>query len=64
MDGETLSPDQVEEVSKWPTRAEQISMLVGQILGPGGQLAAQLAGPGGALASQIKQKAEEEGDDE
>jgi len=62
MDGERLSPEQVEEVSKWPSRAEQISLLVGQILSPGAQLASQLSGPGGALVSQIKQKGEEEGE--
>jgi len=60
MDGERLSPEQVEAVSKWPNRAEQLSMLVGQILGPGAQLASQLVGPGGALASQVAQKGEGE----
>ena len=64
MDGERLSAEDVDQVSKWPSRDEQLSLLVGQILGPGSQLAAQLIGPGGALASQIKQKAEEEGDAE
>jgi len=57
MDGEQLSPERVAEISKWPSRAEQLSMLVGQILGPGSQLAAQLTGPGSALASQVKEKA-------
>ncbi len=60
MDGERLSAEQVEAVSKWPNRQEQLAMLVGQILGPGATLAAQLLGPGGALASQIAQKAEGE----
>jgi large subunit ribosomal protein L10 len=58
MDGSKLSKAEIEQVSKWPTRQEQLSMLVGQILGPGARLAAQILGPGGALASQIKQKAE------
>lgn len=58
MDGETLSPERVKEISKWPSRAEQLSMLVGQILGPGAQLAAAIKGPGATLASQIKQKSE------
>jgi large subunit ribosomal protein L10 len=61
MDGERISSDQVAQVSKWPSREEQLSLLVGQILGPGSRLASQLSGPGGALASQIKQKGEEEG---
>ena len=60
MDGEQLSVDRVKEISKWPSRAEQLSMLVGQILGPGAQLAAQLNGPGGQLVSQIKQVGEED----
>jgi ribosomal protein L10 len=60
MDGQHLNADQVREVSKWPSREEQLSILVGQILSPGANLAAQLIGPGGALASQIKQKGEAE----
>ncbi|NLX98006.1 MAG: 50S ribosomal protein L10 [Rhodopirellula sp.] len=60
MSGERLSAAQVEDVSKWPSREEQLSLLVGQILGPGSRLAAQLLGPGGALASQIASRAEEE----
>ena len=57
MDGEQLTPERVAEISKWPSRAEQLSMLVGQLLGPGSRLAAQLTGPGSALASQVKEKA-------
>lgn len=58
MDGERLSPEQIEQVATWPGRAEQLSMLVRQILGPGANLAAQILGPGATLASQIAQKAE------
>jgi large subunit ribosomal protein L10 len=58
MDGEQLSGAQVEEVSKWPSRTEQLSLLVGQILSPGANLVSQLNSVGGALASQIEQKAE------
>ena len=54
MDGESLSAEEVAAVSKWPSREEQLSMLVGQLLGPGGQLVAQLKGPGGQLAAQVK----------
>jgi large subunit ribosomal protein L10 len=59
MDGERLSAEQVLAVSKWPSRDEQLSLLMGQILSPGATLAAQICGPGGALASQVAQKAEE-----
>jgi ribosomal protein L10 len=61
MDGQRLSAAQVKEVSKWPSRREQLSILVGQILGPGATLSAQLLGPGARLASQFKQKGEEAG---
>ena len=61
MDGEALSASDVVAVSKWPSRQEQLSILVGQILGPGATLSSQLIGPGGALASQVEQKAEGEG---
>lgn len=60
MDGEVLSPEDVNAVSKWPSREEQLSLLMGQILGPGATLSAQLLGPGKSLASQVKQKGEEE----
>jgi Ribosomal protein L10 len=61
MDGERLSPEKVKEISKWPNRTGQISILLGQILSPGAQLLSQLASPGGALASQIEKKSKEEG---
>jgi ribosomal protein L10 len=60
MDGEQLDAASVAKVSKWPSRDEQLSMLVGQLLGPGSQLAAQLKGPGGQLAAQIKTIADKE----
>ncbi len=59
MDGERLSAQQVEQVSKWPSRTEQLSILLGQILSPGATLVGQLESVGGALASQIEQKSEE-----
>ena len=59
MDGAKLSAGDVAAVSKWPNRQEQLSLLVGQILGPGASLSVQLLAPGGALASQVKQKGEE-----
>jgi len=62
LDGQTLTAEEVKQVSKWPSREEQLSILVGQILSPGANLVSQLTSVGGALASQIKQKGEEEGD--
>ncbi len=58
MDGDLLDARQVIEVSKWPNRREQLSILVGQILSPGANLVSQLTSPASALASQVVQKAE------
>ena len=58
MGGAALKAGDVEQISKWPSREEQLSILVGQILSPGAKLASQLTSAGAALASQIKQKAE------
>lgn len=60
MDGDCLTADRVKEISRWPNRQEQLSLLSGQFLSPGASLSSQLLGPGGALASQIEKKAEEE----
>lgn len=62
MDGEQLTKERVHEISKWPNREEQLSLLVGQLLGPGSQLAAQLIGPGGAVASQVNEAGEKNGE--
>lgn len=63
LDGESLSPEDVKAVSKWPSRTEMLSTLMGQVMGPGMTLSGQLLGPGKSLASQIKQKGDEEGED-
>jgi ribosomal protein L10 len=63
MGGAALKPEEVEQISKWPTREEQLGILVHQILSPGAKLASQLSSAGAALASQIKQTAEGEPDE-
>ena len=60
MDGEPLSASRVREISRWPSREEQLSLLVGQILSPGANLSSQLLGPGRSLVSQIEQVKEKE----
>lgn len=60
MDGEHLTADRVKEISKWPNREEMLSILIGQILSPGREIAAQLEAPGGALASQVEKIADGE----
>lgn len=62
MDGEQLTADRVKEISKWPNREEQLSILSGQMLAPGGTLVAQLESPGSMLASQIEKKSEGDGE--
>ena len=51
MDGEQLSAEKVKEISKWPNREEQLSILMGQVLSAGGNLLSQANAPGGLLAS-------------
>jgi large subunit ribosomal protein L10 len=58
LDGEKLGSAQAMEVSKWPTREEQIAILLGQILGVGAKLSGQFISFGGKLASQIEKIAE------
>jgi ribosomal protein L10 len=60
MDGEQLTADGVKAVSLWPSREDQIRILLAQILSPGANLSSQLLGPGRSLASQIKEKAKDE----
>ena len=60
MDGDALTAEKVKEISKWPNRVGQISILMGQILSPGGKLLSQLNSPGGKLLSQVKKKSEGE----
>jgi len=60
MEGEKLTPEKVTEISKWPNRAGQISIVLGQILSPGSKLLSQINAPGGKLLSQVKKKSEGE----
>lgn len=60
FDGESFQAPRIAEMSKWPNRVEQLSILAGTILGPGANLAAAIKGPGSTLAGQVKQKSEEE----
>lgn len=58
VDGQKIDDREVAEVAKWPSRGEQLSRLLGQILSPGANLVSQLGSVGGALASQIEQRGE------
>lgn len=59
MDGEALDSGKVHDISKWPSRLEQLSILSGQLTSPWTGLQSQMTGPAGQLASQIEQKSKE-----
>ena len=59
LDGARLDSADVKRVAKWPTRAEQLSLLSGQISSLAGRLAGQIVAAGGVLAGQIKSRAED-----
>ena len=59
-DGEPISAGEVDVLSKLPSREELLGMLVGQLQGPGAQLAGLILSPGGRLAGQLKARSEEE----
>jgi ribosomal protein L10 len=61
LDGEALGAAQAVEVSKWPTREEQIAIVLGQILGVGAKLSGQFIAFGGKIASQITKIADKDG---
>ncbi len=54
MEGALFKGDQIEALSKYPTRSEAISNLVAAVLSPGRKLAACLLAPGSKLASILK----------
>ena len=60
MDGAALSADQVRQVSKWPSRQEQLSILLGQILAPGANLVSQLTSVGGDWPAKSSRRQGEE----
>lgn len=60
VEGTSLTADDVDQLSKSPSREELIGQIVGLILSPGAQLSAALLGAGAKLASQVKQISEEE----
>ncbi len=60
VEGSPLDTAGVIALSKSPSREELISMIAGQILGPGAQLAGALLGPGSTVAGQVKSISEED----
>ncbi len=60
VEGKGISAQDVDALSKSPSREELIGQIVGRILGPGARLAGALLGPGGTLVSQFKTLADKE----
>lgn len=54
LDGEAFAAAKAVEISTWPTREEQIALLLGQIIGVGSKLSGQLLSVGAKLASQFE----------
>jgi large subunit ribosomal protein L10 len=54
MDGVLFTAEQVEALSKYPTRAEAQAQVVTLILSPARKLAGQVLGPGRKVASLVK----------
>lgn len=60
VEGQAVSPSEVESLSKSPGRLELIGMIMGMVLSPGANLAAAVIGAGGKLAGQVKSIADQE----
>ncbi len=59
LDGTRLESSDVKSVAKWPSRAEQLSILSGQISSPASTLVGQILSAGGVLAGQISSHADD-----
>lgn len=55
MDGQVFTPDQVEALSKYPTKDEAQAQVIQVILGAAGQLIGAATGIGGQILSIIEQ---------
>ncbi|NJL31919.1 MAG: 50S ribosomal protein L10 [Phycisphaerales bacterium] len=64
MDGVVFEPDQIEALSKYPTKAEAQGQVVTIILSPARKLVGQIVGPGRKIASLIKAIEEKKKDGE
>jgi large subunit ribosomal protein L10 len=59
LDGARLGAAEVQQVAKWPTRGEQLSLLSGQISSLGSVLSGQIISAGGALAGQLASRVDD-----
>ena len=54
LEGIVFGPDQIKDLSKYPTKPEAQARVVGAILGPARKLAGQIKGPASKIAGIIK----------
>ncbi len=54
MEGQAFGPEQIKELSEYPTREEAQAQAVQIFLSPGRNLAGQITGPGAKIASIVK----------
>jgi ribosomal protein L10 len=59
LDGSRLEAGDIKAVAKWPSRAEQLSILSGQISSLASILAGQIGSMGGVLAGQISSRVDD-----
>ena len=59
LDGAGLDAGDIKRVAKWPTRAEQLSILSGQISGLASTLSGQILSVGGTIAGQISSRVDD-----
>lgn len=59
LDGARLEAADVKSVAKWPSRAEQLSILSGQISSLGSTISGQILSAGGTLVGQLKSRCED-----
>jgi large subunit ribosomal protein L10 len=59
LDGSRLEAGDIKVVAKWPSRAEQLSILSGQISSLASILAGQIGSMGGVLAGQISSRVDD-----
>lgn len=54
MEGHAFGPDQIEQLSKYPTRAEAQAQALQLVLSPGMSAVGHILGPGRKIASLVK----------
>ena len=59
LEGASMDANEVKAVAKWPSRAEQLSILSGQISSMGAKLSSQIGSAGGLLAGQISSRVDD-----